>query len=58
MMKVTLIITTYKRPNALKLVLNSILTQSVLPGEIIIGDELEQLVNPVLKEVPSGNGSL
>ena len=38
-MKVTLIITTYKRPNALKLVLNSILQQSILPGEIIIGDD-------------------
>ena len=38
-MKVTLIITTYKRPKALKLVLNSILQQSILPDEIIIGDD-------------------
>lgn len=38
-MKTTLIITTYKRPEALKLVLNSVLRQSVLPDEIIIGDD-------------------
>jgi len=38
-MNVTLIITTYKRPNALKLVLNSALKQSVMPDEIIIGDD-------------------
>lgn len=35
----TLIITTYNRPDALQLVLNSILVQKVLPDEIIIADD-------------------
>ena len=38
-MRVSLIITTYNRPDALKLVLQSITSQSVLPNEIIIADD-------------------
>jgi len=38
-MTTTLIISTYNRPDALRLVLDSVLHQSVLPNEIIIGDD-------------------
>lgn len=38
-MKVTLIVSTYNRPDALVLCLESIFRQTVLPGEIIIGDD-------------------
>ena len=38
-MKVSLIITTYNRPSALKLVLESVLKQTLLPNEIIIADD-------------------
>jgi len=39
MTQVTLIISTYKRPDALRLVFNSIMRQSILPDEIIVGDD-------------------
>lgn len=38
-MKVTLIISTYNRPEALKLCLLSAFRQKLLPDEIIIGDD-------------------
>lgn len=38
-MKASLIVTTYNRPDALALCLESIFRQSVLPDEIIIGDD-------------------
>ncbi len=38
-MKVSLIITTYNRPDALKLVLKSALTQHRLPHEIVVADD-------------------
>ena len=38
-MKVTLMISTYNRPDALHLCLESVLHQSVLPDEVIIGDD-------------------
>ena len=38
-MKVTLVITTYNWPEALKLVLESITNQSVLPNEVVIADD-------------------
>ena len=38
-MKVTLIVSTYNRPDALVLCLKSIFRQTVLPNEIIIGDD-------------------
>jgi glycosyltransferase involved in cell wall biosynthesis len=38
-MKVTLVITTYNWPDALKLVLDSISNQTILPNEIIIADD-------------------
>ena len=38
-MKVTLVITTYNWPQALKLVLDSICSQSILPNEIVIADD-------------------
>ena len=38
-MKVSLVITTYNRPDALRFVLQSITSQSVLPNEIIIADD-------------------
>ncbi|MGL4909186.1 MAG: glycosyltransferase family 2 protein [Bacteroidales bacterium] len=49
-MKVSLIVTTYNRPNALSLVLSSVLKQSVMPSEIIIaddgsGDETKELID-------------
>ena len=39
LMKLSLIITTYNWPNALSLVLESILRQTVLPDEVIIADD-------------------
>lgn len=36
---VSLIITTYNRPDALQLVLNSVLAQRILPNEVIIADD-------------------
>lgn len=38
-MKTTLVVTTYNRPEALALCLESIKRQKVLPGEVIIGDD-------------------
>ncbi len=35
----SLIITTYNRPDALRLVLNSVLNQTVLPNEVIVADD-------------------
>jgi glycosyltransferase involved in cell wall biosynthesis len=37
--KVSLIVSTYNRPDALNLCLQSIVRQSLLPGEVIIGDD-------------------
>ncbi len=39
MTKCTLIVTTYNWPEALELVLKSIMKQSVLPGEVVIADD-------------------
>ena len=39
MTKATLILSTYNRPDALALCLESIIRQSVLPREVIIGDD-------------------
>jgi len=38
-MKISLIITTFNRPDALSLVLESVINQSILPDEIIIADD-------------------
>ena len=38
-MKVSLIIVTYNRPDALGIILESIRRQTVLPGEVIIADD-------------------
>ena len=38
-MRVSLIITTYNRPEALSLVLKSVVSQSKLPYEVIIADD-------------------
>lgn len=56
-MKVSLIISTYNRPEALRLCLLSVFQQKVLPHEIIIGDdgssiETRQLINELRKECP------
>ena len=39
MMKVSLMISTYNRPSALKLCLESVKRQNRLPDEVIIGDD-------------------
>ena len=39
MMKISLIISTYNRPSALKLCLESVKRQNRLPDEVIIGDD-------------------
>ncbi len=56
-MTLTLIITTYNWPEALKVVLNSVKTQGRLPDEVIIADdgstqETRQLVNEMAKSFP------
>lgn len=38
-MNISLIISTYNRPDALKLCIMSVITQSVQPDQIIIGDD-------------------
>ena len=38
-MKISLIITTYNRPGALKRVLDGLISQTILPEEIIIADD-------------------
>ena len=38
-MTVSLIVSTYNRPDALKLCLDSVLTQSVLPDQVVVGDD-------------------
>jgi glycosyltransferase involved in cell wall biosynthesis len=54
-MKYSLVITTFNRPEALRLVLKSIEVQSVLPDEVIIADdgsnrETQKLINDFLKK--------
>lgn len=56
-MKVTLIISTYNRPDALKLCLLSAFRQDLLPDEIIIGDdgsspETKQIIDNMRKGCP------
>jgi len=56
-MKTALIITTYNWPNALELVLKSVLHQSVFPDEVIIADdgsgrETFKLINNIKKNYP------
>lgn len=56
-MKVTLIISTYNRPEALKLCLLSAFRQKMLPYEIIIGDdgsssETKQMIDAMRRECP------
>jgi glycosyltransferase involved in cell wall biosynthesis len=46
--QITLIISTYNRPDALRLVLDSIITQSVLPNEVIIADDGSNIETTVL----------
>ena len=38
-MRHSLVLTTYNRPDALQLVLTSVLSQSVMPGEVIVADD-------------------
>lgn len=57
MVKATLILSTYNRPDALALCLESILHQSVLPEEVIVGDdgskeETCQLIKDYQKKFP------
>ncbi len=56
-MNVSLIITTYNRPDALKRSIQSALDQSVLPDEILIADdgsteETKEMLETILSEVP------
>lgn len=56
-MKTTLIISTYNRPDALRLCLLSVLNQTVLPDEVIIGDdgsgdETRNLIEEFVKDFP------
>lgn len=54
MLKVSLIITTYNRPDALKVVIESALRQSQLPYEIIIADDgSSELTKKTIDEVSS-----
>ena len=62
-MKISVIVTTYNRPDALKKVLDGLLAQSCLPHEIIVADdgsgaETKQMLvpylarkNPIIKHV-------
>lgn len=57
MIKATLILSTYNRPDALVLCLESIMHQSVLPGEVIIGDDgstkdTRQIIEEYQKKFP------
>lgn len=56
-MKVSVVVSTYNRPDALNLVINSILNQTNLPNEIIIADdgsssETEKLVTQFINQHP------
>ena len=56
-MKITAIIVTYNRPDALEVILNSILMQNQLPYEVIIaddgsGEETAQLISKYEKDFP------
>ena len=53
-MKISVIVTTYNRPDALKRVLDGLLCQTRLPDEIIIADdgsneETQKMLGPFLK---------
>ena len=51
-MKVSLVITTYNRPDALKVVLKSALRQSYLPDEIIIADDgSDEITKKTIEEI-------
>lgn len=49
-MKVSLIITTYNRPNYLRCTLQSVLGQSVMPDEVIIADDGSEIATRELVE--------
>ena len=56
-MKITVIILTYNRPDALELILRSIITQTVIPGEVIIandgsGSDTLDVINKFKKKFP------
>lgn len=56
-MRITIIVSTYNRPDALSLCIRSIFKQSLLPNEIVIGDdgsgsETIELINNLKKESP------
>ncbi|MCM1429791.1 MAG: glycosyltransferase family 2 protein [Clostridium sp.] len=56
-MKVSLIVSTYNRPDALRLVLLSVARQSRLPGEVIIGDdgstdETRRMIDSLRNQIP------
>lgn len=57
MTQATLIVSTYNRPDALTLCLESILHQNILPSEVIIGDdgsteETRKVINRYQKKFP------
>ncbi|NCB09593.1 MAG: glycosyltransferase [Bacteroidia bacterium] len=56
-MKISLIIVTYNRPDALRIILKSIENQTILPNEVIIADdgseeETRQLIQSIEKKFP------
>ena len=56
-LKVSLVITTYNRPDALELILRSVFRQTVLPDEIVIGDDgsgpaTREVIERMRKESP------
>ena len=56
-MKTTLIISTYNRPEALSVCLDSVRFQTVMPGEVIVGDdgstsETKDLIESFKKDFP------
>lgn len=56
-MKLTLIITTYNSPSYLRLTLESVLLQKVMPDEVIIaddgsGEETRQLIDEYKRKFP------
>lgn len=56
-MKITAIISTYNRPDALKVILESILQQKIIPDEVIIaddgsGDETAEVISDFRKNFP------
>ncbi len=47
-MRIALIMTTYNRPDALDVVLDSIKNQTILPDEILIADDGSGMIQPML----------